>query len=112
MNKDLIEKFKVQLTELELELRAREDASNEATKTVELDQSAVGRVSRIDALSQQQMALETERRRKHQLQLIEGAFKRIENEEFGDCYICGEEISLPRLSLNPLLTRCLKCADE
>jgi DnaK suppressor protein len=111
MKEHELESIKVQLNELKADLLAREGTSHEATKTVVLDQAAVGRVSRIDAIQQQEMALEAERRRLLMLKKIEGAFMRLETSEFGECFVCGVDIGLNRLSLNPLLTRCLNCAE-
>ena len=104
--------LKQQLQQLAEELHTQAQASVDATKTVTLDQSAVGRVSRIDALQQQQMALQAERRRQQQLLQVDGAFTRMENGHYGECFLCGEEIGLKRLKLNPLLTRCRQCAQE
>ena len=93
------------------DLLAREDTAREATRTVELDQPAVGRLSRMDALQAQQMARATEQRRRAQLQRIEGALRRLEHGEFGECHGCGEPIDPRRLEADPTLTRCIDCSD-
>ena len=49
------------------ELQALAATAEESRRPVELDQSRVGRLSRMDALQDQAMALETERRRKIEL---------------------------------------------
>ena len=90
-------------------LRVSADSS-EAAKPVELDQSRVGRLSRIDALQNQEMAKETDRRRQAELQRIEAAFKRIEDGEFGECASCGEDIAIKRLQLDPAVAVCIGCA--
>ena len=59
-----LHEFKARLLELQSELGDLDTISKEATATVVLDQSSVGRLSRMDALQGQQMALETERRRR------------------------------------------------
>tara|TARA_E500000331_G_scaffold341670_1_gene374414 strand:- start:5763 stop:6155 length:393 start_codon:yes stop_codon:yes gene_type:complete len=81
-------------------------------KPVELDQTTVGRLSRIDALQVQAMQVETERRRKIGLQRIAGALKRLAEETFGDCLICGEKIEVRRLNHDPTVTSCITCARE
>ena len=90
-----------------LELRSVSDASR---RPVELDQARVGRLSRMDALQEQAMSLETERRRKLELQRIEAALQRIEEGDFGYCLICGEKIEVKRLDLDPTLPTCVACA--
>lgn len=84
---------------------AREDSA-----AVVLDQSKVGRLSRMDALQKQAMSQEVGRRRQMELNRIIAALRRIEEGEFGDCLTCGEEIEEKRLKLNPSLPQCSKCA--
>ena len=50
--------------------------SKEARAPVELDQQAVGRLSRMDALQKQNMELATEQRRHQRLHVIDAALKR------------------------------------
>ncbi|HHJ17099.1 MAG TPA: TraR/DksA family transcriptional regulator [Gammaproteobacteria bacterium] len=111
MNDDDIEHIRASLLRLKAELQAREEASGEAAGTVELDQARVGRLSRMDALQAQQMALETARRRQDRLTKIEGALRRIATDDYGYCFVCGEALDLRRLSVDPTSTRCMKCAD-
>jgi DnaK suppressor protein len=85
--------------------------SEEARQPVELDQTSVGRLSRMDALQNQAMALETDRRRHVELQHIEAALKRIEEGEFGECLNCGEEIAAKRLEVDPTAAICIDCAN-
>ena len=58
------------------------------------------------------MSLETERRRQLELQRIEAALQRIEEGDFGYCLICGEEIEVKRLDLDPTLPTCVACAKH
>jgi len=94
-----------QLAELEHAL----SAANTNAGTVMLDQSSVGRLSRMDAMQQQAMAssqLATLQRRRTQLQ---AALKRLGNHNFGICCQCGEEIALPRLQADPGTPFCADC---
>ena len=104
--------FKKQLEELKQQLLESEEASKEDTKPVELDQQSIGRLSRMDAMQQQQMYQEQARRRKIQLQKVDGALRRIEAGEFGECFVCGEDISLKRLQFDPTQTRCMDCMES
>lgn len=83
-----------------------------ASATVELDQASVGRLSRMDALQGQQMAQEAERRRQRQLLAVEGALRRLEQGDYGDCFVCAEPIDPRRLLVDPTITRCIACAEE
>ena len=105
-----IDKIKLDLIELKSELEALD--STDAGDTVVLDQAKVGRLSRMDALQAQQMALEAHRRRQLQLQKIEGALRRLDIGEYGYCFICHEEIDNRRLHVDPTSTRCMSCVDK
>jgi DnaK suppressor protein len=111
MTKTELEKFRVQLLEQEAALAEMDDFGDEAARPIELDQSRMGRLSRIDALQGQQMAQEIERRRQRRLVAIAGALQRIESGEFGQCFVCGEAIGAKRLNADPVTTRCVGCAS-
>jgi len=110
MDINLIEEFKNQLEGLLAELEELQLTSKATTATVVLDQSSVGRLSRMDAMQGQQMALATERRRKEHIYQIKAALKRIQENKFGYCLNCEEEIPAGRLTINPAATLCVKCA--
>lgn len=84
----------------------------EAGKTVELDQTRVGRLSRMDAMQSQQMALASERRRQQKLLAIDAALNRIEAGIFGRCSVCADEINPKRLEVDPTHTLCIDCASK
>lgn len=80
--------------------------------TVVLDQSCVGRLSRVDAMQAQAMSRETNRRRDAELRQIGAALQRIERGEFGDCLKCGVAIPVQRLQYNPAAALCVSCAES
>ena len=82
----------------------------ESSAPVELDQQVQGRLSRMDALQGQEMAKATAERRKLEMAQIDAALKRIDEDEYGFCVACGEEIAEKRLELNPAIARCVDCA--
>jgi len=90
-------------------LDAEDAAGQDAQKTVELDQQAVGRLSRMDALQNQAMAQATARRRGAERQRIMAALARIETDEYGYCVTCGDEIAAARLATDPALALCAPC---
>lgn len=79
---------------------------------VKLDQDSVGRLSRIDAMQVQAMALAQARRRMAKRVAIDAALVRIEDGEFGYCVKCGEEIGAARLMHDPAVATCIACARE
>lgn len=79
---------------------------------VTLDQDSVGRLSRIDAMQVQAMALAQQRRRQSERMAIDAAIRRIDEGEFGYCLKCGEEIARPRLEQNPSVATCIECARD
>jgi DnaK suppressor protein len=112
MKKPEIEQFRQELLQLQSELLAVEVLSRESTRPVELDQTTVGRLSRMDAMQGQQMALETARRSQHQLQKIAGALRNMESGKYGYCFVCDEQIDIRRLQADPTNTRCIKCVES
>lgn len=111
LTKEQIEAFEKQLLERREEIKELERISRSSQETVKLDQSRVGRLSRMDALQGQAMAAETARRRKVELQRIEAALRRIASDDFGYCVRCDEEIPLNRLRTDPSTPTCLRCAQ-
>lgn len=105
-------RYKRQLLELKTALHAQEQLDQEAQQPVELDQARVGRLSRMDALQSQQMLQEVARRRQVKLLGIDGALRRIEAGEFGDCFVCGNAIDPRRLAIDPASTRCMGCMQS
>lgn len=103
-------KVKQKLIDMRKELIALSETASLSRDTVKLDQSAVGRLSRMDALQQQAMAKATEARRSKQLYRIDHALRLIESGEYGICENCDEDIAPKRLEIDPLATRCTNCA--
>ena len=84
--------------------------ANERAKPVELDQTRVGRLSRMDALQDQAMAKDTVRRRIIEYRKVENALRRIESDDYGYCMSCDELIPIRRLEFDPASTTCVDCA--
>ncbi|WP_338055522.1 TraR/DksA family transcriptional regulator [Shimia biformata] len=89
----------------------REDGlGQDGQSVVTLDQQAVGRLSRMDALQAQAMAKAQQVRRDAKRLALQSALERIGTDEFGWCEDCGEEIAVKRLEFDPSVTRCIACA--
>ena len=97
---------------MQSELAKLDSLSKDSTATVVLDQSSVGRLSRMDALQGQAMAQEAERRRQVELQRIAAAIARLDAGDYGYCLRCDELIAPARLRVDPAATLCITCADQ
>lgn len=104
--------FKQRLTEIKATTEAEIAQAQEAAKPVELDQTTVGRLSRMDAMQQQEMVKAGQRRRQALLHKISTAFARIKNNDYGYCINCDEEIAYKRLELDPTVLTCIRCANK
>lgn len=91
-----------------LEGEERLGAAGQAT--VALDQQAMGRLSRMDALQNQAMAQAAGARRAAERRRLTGALARLDTGAFGYCDDCGDPIAEGRLRLDPAATRCVDCA--
>ncbi len=92
------------------ELLLMEQLGEDSTRPVELDQSRVGRVSRMDAMQLQAMSQEAKRRRQLELRQVIAALARIESDDYGYCVECGDDIDLRRLQVDPAAPMCISCA--
>jgi len=92
-------------------LRDASETTADNRRPVELDQTSVGRLSRMDAMQVQAMAVATDRRRHDEMQRVEAAIKRIDAGEYGACISCGEEIAAKRLAVDPVIPTCIRCAS-
>ena len=86
------------------------EQSAESRKPVALDQTSVGRISRVDAMQVQAMAIEAERRRGVEGKRIDGALARLDGGAYGECVNCGDDIAPARLESDPAATVCIACA--
>ena len=91
------------------ELRRQLMLAGDSDATVELDQARTGRLTRMDALQQQQMAKAALERDNRRLRKIAAALKRAESDELGFCLECDELIGWERLLARPEVTLCLEC---
>ncbi len=107
-----IKLFKSLLLDKKAILMKEEEAGKEAAQIVELDLTSVGRISRMDAMQRQAMAIAANQRRQLELQKIGVALKRIDSEDYGYCLECDEELAEPRLKLDPAAPLCINCASK
>ena len=108
---DALEEVVEQLQALERNLVARLQANEQAAAPVDLEQP-FGRLSRMDAIQQQQMARAARAGQKIRLQQVKGALMRVGRGEYGLCVSCDEEIELKRLRARPETPYCIVCQSE
>ena len=112
MNADKLKHAEERLHALRADLLLQKEQTAEDKAPVELDQVRLGRLSRMDAMQQQAMALELDRRRDVQLKRIEGAFLRLEKGTYGECARCNERIDEKRMDNDPTVFFCIACARQ
>jgi DnaK suppressor protein len=100
------------LLKLRQELESLGATSDQSSQVVELDQTRVGRLSRMDALQAQAMSAESGRRRKLMLQRIDVALARVDSGDYGLCQTCEKPINAKRLDFDPAALLCIECAER
>ena len=102
-----LEARKAQLTERRLELTARmnfvdQELSNPGSPDWEENATEHEEGETLSALGQSAQA---------EIRMIDAAFARLAQDEYGFCTICGAEISAARLDLLPATPFCKRCAQ-
>ena len=105
INVETLERLRAKAKEAEDYL----ESSKDSAEVVELDTS-IGRLSRMDAMQNQQMALELRRRQENQLLRIKNALKRMDQGQYGLCGKCKKPIAEERLEASPDVVMCVRCA--
>lgn len=76
----------------------------------EAPDSAIGRVSRMDAINNRSINEAALRKKQLQLAKFEDALKSIDSPDFGKCIKCGKPIQQARILLMPESKVCVNCA--
>ena len=108
---DQIDELAAALRALQAELRADLERPSDSAAIVDLD-TPQGRVSRIDAMQQQQMALAQRRRARVRLTMVDRALVAVDDGEYGDCGLCGDPIGYRRLQVRPESRLCVPCTES
>lgn len=82
----------------------------ELTKPISPD-CAIGRVSRMDAINNKAINENALRKAKNKLRGMEIAQQNVDDDDFGLCIKCTNEIPLMRILLVPHSRFCVKCAS-
>ena len=110
-NARIVARFRPRLERMLDELLALRETTESDRATVELDQQSVGRLSRMDAMQAQQMALAADRQRQAQIARIRRALKQMDGGAYGYCVECDTRIPDGRLEADPAAHLCVNCAS-
>lgn len=96
----LIEQSKIDILEME-----------KNTQPVKPENS-LGRISRMDAINNKSVMESALRNKRNKLTRLKTALLKIDDENFGHCSNCGNEIQEKRLIYMPESDKCVRCADR
>lgn len=100
------------LHQLQTDLEEQLVIGEAAAGIVNLDQTSVGRISRMDAMQQQSMAVSTRQKAALRLRKVKAALQAMTQDEYGYCRQCDETIAFNRLLAQPEAKLCLSCQDK
>ena len=104
-------KIKEKIVE-EIALLKKSVVSLEQTSKPVAPDEAIGRLTRMEALSSQGINEANLRASRSRLSMLGRAYKRVDDDpEFGICVECEEAIPTGRLMLIPESLRCVHCAE-
>lgn len=106
MNIVQLENYRQKLLQLKLALLTDNDSAMQNVVEIQPAQ--------LDALSFELQIKKQEAINYKQAQLlaIDGALRRIDQDDFGYCYVCNQSISEAQLNFDLTVTRCIQCADK
>lgn len=111
MSPDQLEEFRNLLID---EKRALiEKAAHTIENEIELSKDDMADEADLaSALTDQNLSLRLRGRERSLMDKIDLALERIDDGEFGECVVCGEDITLKRLRARPVTTMCISCKEE
>jgi DnaK suppressor protein len=112
LSTEQLEELRAELDRQLRKLQRSMRTTTRALKPVQLDQSAVGRLSRIDNLQTQGLTKGLQEREQAKLGQIAEALRRLEAGTYGCCVVCNEPIAFERLFIFPEAPNCSACAGS
>jgi len=73
---------------------------------------AIGRLSRLDAMQHQQIALAGKRRLEEERNRLLEAQRRIDVGTYGRCLLCDSDVEIERLKIQPDAVACVACLKK
>jgi DnaK suppressor protein len=83
--------------------------TQETLRPAPLDQTSVGRLSRMDTLQNQGLTRNLQEREQRKLGAVVSALARLDRGEYGRCTDCGAAIGFERLMVFPETPTCQSC---
>jgi len=99
------------LEDIRREIEAQLDASREDARPVGLDEP-IGRLTRMDAMQQQNMTKAGRRSLEDRSKQIAGALAGVQTGDYGFCVRCDGPIGYPRLRARPESRLCVGCQEQ
>lgn len=93
------------------ELDALLEMSEEIAKPIELEQP-IGRLSRMDAMQQREMAMANRAAHERRRALVAEALEAFDDGSYGACVTCEGSIPFARLKALPETPVCLSCQER
>ncbi|MFZ1701677.1 MAG: TraR/DksA C4-type zinc finger protein [Pyrinomonadaceae bacterium] len=93
----------------QIETIEQQFAENSDAKDPIKPDAAIGRLSRVDAMQNQQMRLALQRNRRDEIARLQNALKLIDAGTYGTCNGCEEDIPDARLTAVPDAQMCVPC---
>ena len=103
----LVKKISPEINKLKKLVAVMEQSANLITP-----EGPGGRLSLRDKIKMKSADERELRAARVRLNKLENALKKIDDPEFGTCFICEQPILFARLLAIPETTRCIKCEDE
>lgn len=109
MEKQQQESFRSVIEARIKELQDLVDDSAEDTRAISPDRG-IGRLSRLDSMQMQQMALNARNRKQEEIRRLRDALIRIDRGAYGVCQLCRQDIAIARLEYQPDAQLCVGCS--
>jgi len=95
------------LEKLEKDIKYTEDMTQPISP-----ENSIGRVSRMDAINNKSVMEASLRNKISKRNKLKLALSKVDNENFGICVNCKQNINPARLMYMPESARCIRCADR
>ncbi|MDH3602493.1 MAG: TraR/DksA family transcriptional regulator [Candidatus Tectomicrobia bacterium] len=107
---DQLEDLRQKLLALQDDLTTLLDVSADSARPVSLDQP-IGRLSRMDAIQDQQMAQANRRGYELRLRQVQAGLSAMDEGDYGYCKKCEDPVGYARLGVRPEAPFCLPCQE-
>ncbi len=111
LSAEQVAELRADLATLHQELEALLTMADDGARPIELEQP-IGRLSRMDAMQQREMAMANHAAHQRRLSLVDEAVEAMEDGSYGLCANCDRPIAFSRLKALPETISCLPCQER